>query len=215
MTSQIPLTGAQERRDRNRADAQRTILDAAQELLAEGGLDALSMRRLADRCGFTAPTLYHYFPDKPGLMQALIEEWLATLVLELRAIAPSPDPIETIRALGSAFANLGIRNPSHYQLLVSRPEEMPDPPALEEAQAIFGEPLDRLVASGRIEEDRTERLRQGLWCLLHGFILLQTTRPAEDWVPQLLDHALEAMLRGSLRSPDENDIPTRPTGDAR
>jgi AcrR family transcriptional regulator len=214
MSSQIPLTGAQERRDRNRADAKRTILEAAQELLGEGGLEALSMRRLADRCGFTAPTLYHYFPDKPGLMDALIEEWLATLVVELRAIEPSPDPVETIRALASAFANLGIRNPSHYQLLVNRPEEMPDPASLEETQAIFGEALDLLVASGRIHEDHVERLRQGLWCLLHGFILLQTTRHTEAWVPKLLDHALDAMLRGSLRAGDESDTRTRPMGDA-
>jgi AcrR family transcriptional regulator len=218
MSSQTPLTGAQERRDRNRADAKRAILDAAESLLDEGGLGALSMRRLADRCGYTAPTLYHYFPDKPGLIHALIEEWLATLALELRAIEPAEDPVETTRALAAAFANLGIRNPSHYQLLVSRPEDTPDPPSLEEVQAIFGEPLDLLVASGRIAEDDVERLRQGLWCLLHGFILLQTTRPAGDWVPGLLDHALDAMLRGSLRrhidDDTQNNTRMRPNGDA-
>lgn len=213
MASQIPLTGAQERRDRNRADAKHAILDAARDLMAEGGLEALSMRRLADRCGYTAPTLYHYFPDKPGLIHALIEDWLDTLVVELRAIRPSKDPLETMRQLASVFANLGIRNPSHYQLLVSRPEDDPDPPSLEEAQLIFGEPLDVLVATGRLAEEDVEKLRQGFWCLLHGFILLQTTRPADEWEPGLLDHVLDAMLRGSLRS-HGGDTESRPKGDA-
>jgi len=213
METQIPLTGAQERRDRNRADAQRTILDAARDLMAEGGLEALSMRRLADRCGYTAPTLYHYFPDKTGLIDALVDDWLATLVLEMRAVRPSADPIATTRALASVFVNLGIRNPSHYQLLVSRPEDTPDPPSLEEAQQIFDGPLHSLVADDLIADADGERLRQGLWCLLHGFILLQTTRPTEEWVPGLLDHAVDALLRGSLRSRDA-DTETRPKGGA-
>jgi AcrR family transcriptional regulator len=214
MSSQLPHTGAQERRDRNRADARRAILEAAQALMAEGGLEALSMRRLAERCGYTAPTLYHYFPDKPGLQQALVEQWLQVLVRELRALEPLDDPIETTRALASVFTSLGLRNPSHYQLLVGRAEEEPEPPSLEEAQAIFEGPLQALVADGRLDQDEVERLRQGLWCLIHGFILLQSTRPAEEWEPNLLDHSLDALIRGSLREGSRHDARAQPKGGA-
>jgi AcrR family transcriptional regulator len=203
------MTSTSQRRLRYRADARRSILDAAQDLLVEGGSEAFTMRRLAERCGCSAPTLYHYFPDKPGLVQALLEERLQGLARELRAVEPSPDPLEAICRLGTAFARFGLRNPAHYQLLVApRDSETPDPPSTDEVQRLFLEPLEELVRRGALAEGQLESLRQGLWCLLHGFILLQTTRPDHDWEPALLDASLDAMIRGSLEphptGPQEN-----------
>lgn len=195
------MNEAARRRTRYRADTRRAILDAAEELLMEGGSEAFTMRRLAERCGFSAPALYHYFRDKPGLIQALLEERLQGLAGDLRAVEPSAEPVETIRRLGAAFARFGLRNPAHYQLLVAPQGDTPDPPSTEEVQRLFLEPLEELVRRGELPEDRLETLRQGLWCLLHGFILLQTTRPDHDWEPGLLDAALDATIRGSLRTP--------------
>ena len=50
------------------------IVDAARTLLEEEGLDALSMRRLADRIGIRAPSLYKHFADKQDLEAALISD---------------------------------------------------------------------------------------------------------------------------------------------
>lgn len=168
----------------------------------EGGFEAFTMRRLAERCGYSAPTLYHYFRDKPGLVQALLEERLRALAVDLGAVEPSPEPAETIGRLGAAFARFGLRNPAHYQLLVAPQDgDAPDPPSTEEVQRFFLEPLEELVRRGELPEDQLETLRQGLWCLIHGFILLQTTRPDDDWEPGLLASALDALIRGSLRAP--------------
>ena len=195
----MPLQPIRERRLQYRADTRRAILDAAEELLVEGGLDAFSMRRLAERCGCTAPTLYHYFRDKPGLIDALLEERLQELVAELREVALSGDTAEDVRVMCSAFARFGLRNPSHYQLLMlNRGAQAPDQPSGEEARQIIHAPLEALVERGDLPESELETLRQGLWSLLHGFILLQTTRPDEDWVEGLLDRSLDAMIRGSL-----------------
>ncbi len=190
----------QQRRLQYRADARRSILDAAEALLLEGGLEGFSMRRLADRCGLTAPTLYHYFKDKPSLIDTLLEERLQQLVRDLLTVELSDDPIENVCALGAAFASFGIRNPDHYHLLVmNRGEKASDPPSTEEVQKIFGAPLDALVERGDLDADEVEALRQGLWSLLHGFILLQSSRPDYEWVSSLLDRSLNAMIRGSIR----------------
>ena len=69
-----PTSAAEKRRQQNRADARRTILDAAELLLPEVGHDGFSIRRLVARCGYSAPTIYHYFGDKAGLIEALLEE---------------------------------------------------------------------------------------------------------------------------------------------
>ena len=201
---------AHDRRVRYREDTRRSILDAAEALLVEEGIDAFSMRRLARRCGCTAPTLYHYFRDKPGLIAALLEKRLQKLVTELRAVAMHDDAIANARSLCVAFARFGLRNPSHYQLLVmSRGADAVDPPSGEEARRLLGEPLEELLEREALTADELEVLRQGLWSLLHGMILLQTTRPEEDWRPGLLEASVDAIIQGMLRAARERREHTR------
>ncbi len=64
------ISPAIRRRTRQREEARRAILDATEELLLEVGYDDFSMRRLVERCGYAAPSIYHYFGDKDGLIGA-------------------------------------------------------------------------------------------------------------------------------------------------
>lgn len=186
---------AEQRRLQYREDTRRAILDAAERLLVEGGPEAFSMRRLAERCGCTAPTLYHYFRDKPGLIHALLEERMQRLVAELRRVSPSDDPRERVRALFLSFARFGQRNPSHYALLtLNRGADAEDPPAGEEARRLLMDPLEALAHAGGIGAEAFETLRLGLWSLLHGYILLRTTRPEETWSDAVLERSLDALL---------------------
>ena len=50
----------------------REIVDAALELLEEEGADGLSMRRIAERLGIRAPSIYKHLPDKQALEAAII-----------------------------------------------------------------------------------------------------------------------------------------------
>jgi TetR/AcrR family tetracycline transcriptional repressor len=50
------------------------IVRAATELLAEGGLEAVSFRRIATRLGVSAPTLYWHVESKRQLMDLMAEE---------------------------------------------------------------------------------------------------------------------------------------------
>jgi len=50
------------------------IVDAALALLNEEGLDGVSLRRIAQRLGIKAPSLYWHFRDKSALLAAIIEK---------------------------------------------------------------------------------------------------------------------------------------------
>lgn len=52
-------------------------VETALDLLDEGGLDALTMRRLADAMGVQAGALYRYFATKQDLLTAMAERMLA------------------------------------------------------------------------------------------------------------------------------------------
>ncbi len=189
------LQTATDRRQRQREEARRAILDATEELLVEEGYESFSMRKLAARCGYAAPTIYHYFGDKPGLLDTLIELRMREVSAEMRAVRLVRDPVENMRRLFIAFARWGLANPTHYQLLTSTREPHP---AGEEAREVLMRPVTELEEQGRLETD-IEVARQSFWALIHGIISLQTTRPDEDWSEQLIDRALDAMIRGLVK----------------
>ena len=58
-------TSARETRDR--------LLLAAAELMHESGEPTVSTRAVCERAGVEAPTLYHHFGNKQGLIDAVIQ----------------------------------------------------------------------------------------------------------------------------------------------
>jgi len=187
------------RRQQNRADARRTILNATESLLADSGLQGFSMRGLVDRCGYSAPTIYHYFGDKPGLIDAVLEERLEDLVAQLERAPVMANPVAQARALCLDFARWGIRNPTHYHLMNEpRVQDLPPGSAHQKAVDLMSEPLNALIQGGQISEVQLELIRQSLWACLHGLISLPAVRPDFDWSPNLLEASVDVLLAGWL-----------------
>ena len=195
-----PETASERRRHQHREDARRAILDATEALLVERGYEAFSMRRLAERCGYTAPTIYHYFTDKKGLFDTLLEERFRRMVDTLRRVPRSDDPVETLLSVGQACVRFGLRNPSQIQLLTAlRPDPTDPPQSSVEARELIEGPLRELAQQGRLLVRDTEEAFQCLWIAMHGVMSMLTTRPDYEWSKSLVRSSLAAMLRGLIR----------------
>ena len=79
---------------------QAEILDRAAELVAESGLAQLTMKRLAERVGFTEPALYRHYPGKSALLAALIERLGGRLLPTMEKIAGDQGLTPQERLLG-------------------------------------------------------------------------------------------------------------------
>jgi len=189
---------AQEQRRRvRRAAARRAILDATESLLLEAGYEGFSMRRLVERCGYTAPTIYHHFRDKEGLIDALLEERFAVLVRRLRRVRSNGDPEGYLRAVGRALVRFGLRNPTHYQLLsIQRARDSAPPPSLEEAREHLEQVWMELWEAGRLRAGDVASAAQSFWALTHGLISVHLLHPDGEFSKTLIDDALDALLRG-------------------
>lgn len=66
------------------------ILDAAESVIAEQGLDAATTNAIAERAGASVGSLYHFFPSKDAIVQALAMRFSAiSEELNARAMPPS------------------------------------------------------------------------------------------------------------------------------
>lgn len=191
------MRAAEKRGERRRSEARRAILDAAEALLLEEGSERFSVRRLVLRCGYSAPTIYHHFGDKPGLIDALLEEKFQRLLRQISRVPQGDDAVENLRALARAFVRFGQRNPTSYRLLTApRSEQTPPPPSAEQARTLMEAPLHELARRGRVDPSRVEVAGQTLWALTHGLISLRSARPDHPWSKELVDVAVDAILRG-------------------
>lgn len=89
----------------HRRQVRDAVVDATARLIAEDGLLAVTMSRVADEAGIGRATLYKYFPD----LRAILEEWHVRVVHDhlddLRAALRSTDsPGQRLRALLRTYA---------------------------------------------------------------------------------------------------------------
>jgi AcrR family transcriptional regulator len=209
MTPTAPQKPFERRRLQRRDDTRRAILQATDSLLVEEGVERFSMRRLCDRCGYTAPTIYHHFGDKNGLLDALIDERFRRLLVTLRRRPPGKSPLSTLRAMAESFVQFGLEHPAHFHLLTSRQLNGSEPlPSLEEVRELFVEILAGLGEKGLLNAHSPSEAGQSLWAMLHGLVSLRIHRPEIGWSETLVQTSLDALLGGLVRSVLED--PDRP-----
>jgi len=198
MTARSTEKPVAKRRLQQREEARRAILDATEGLLVAEGYEALSMRRLAEQCGYTAPSIYHHFGDKRGLIDALLEERFGLLVERIRSVAAGDDPVEILHGQLSAFVRFGLENPTHYRLLMAPrlDAESPPPRSSEAARELIEVTLTRLAQARRLQVGDIEEAVQCIWTTLHGLISLHISRPDHPWTPNHVEAALGILLRG-------------------
>jgi len=97
-------------------------VDAAIAIADKGGLDAVSMRAVADQVGVTPMALYRHFDGKVALLDGMVER----LVTSLQPERASGTWDERLTALANAYRGVAQRHPWSAQLLFSRPSVTPD-----------------------------------------------------------------------------------------
>jgi AcrR family transcriptional regulator len=200
-------------RAQHRIECTRRILEAAREAIAEGGIDGLSMNKLARSIGFTPGALYRYFASRDALVATLaievLEELSATLV-ELARLVPGDEPLQRVLLLVDGYREYSVRRPNHFAFLSTL---VGDPRVLvasdAEARKVMGaiaralEPLATALADAVDEEDLdpgdAAQRALVLFAAVQGTLQMRKqSRVAGDRidVDGMLAELLEALLRG-------------------
>jgi len=162
------------------ADTETAILEAARDLLAEGGLEALSMRGVAARVGVSATAIYNYFENKQALVRRVLGQGFERFTGYLRgAIADLPaGSAERVKALGDAYIRFALENREYFRVIFASHAETPQ--EIEELPEGGGYELLRQVvvdamAAGTLREADPDLVVLYLWTHVHGLVTLLLT----------------------------------------
>ena len=104
-------------------DLRRVLIEAALQLVGEGGPDGVSVREAARRAGVSPGAPFRHFPSRDALMNAVAEEAQRRFRAEIEAAlaeAPASDPLGRFRRLGLAYLRWAMKNPTHFEIISSR-----------------------------------------------------------------------------------------------
>lgn len=174
-------------------------------MVRAGGLEGLSLRRLATRLGVTAPALYAHVTSKSDLIRAIAEVELGHLVERFEEISTT-DPLDRIRAQSRAYLDHARENPELFQVMFVFPpdlgaSELADGIELPAATRAFTTALvavQQAMDSGALVADDPVMVALTLWTANHGLaitLLLGLALPPE-LEAQLVDEVTERLLRG-------------------
>ena len=165
--------GIQNRRERERADRHRLIVDTARELAETEGWDAVTVRKLADRIEYSQPVLYSHFAGKRAIVTAVALDGITELTASLHhARTGAPDRSAALSAVARAYTDFAADNPALYDAMFVLPTDLTfGDGAPEQLREAFAELVMAFVpfAAGNDVETLTETV----WSALHGLATLE------------------------------------------
>lgn len=184
------------------------IGEAATQLYARKGLDAVTMRELAKALDCSPMGLYRYFRDRDAILAYLRADAFNRFADALEtAFARGGDPFSRARFVGRAYLDFALENPNTYRLMfdLSQPGER-QYPELAAASARANKTITRhvedLIAAGVVFGD-AKSVGQALWAATHGVIVLYLAGrlPSGTDVHTLYRDTLRLTFRGARTKP--------------
>lgn len=178
------------------------LLEQAEAVLRERGIDALSLRELAREAGVSHGAPRSHFIDRNALLDALAERGFLRLADEIRAAASqAPEGhAHVLRAACSAYVRFAVREPALLDLMFAAKADGPSEAVRGAAEHLFGTLTDIMsagVEAGAYDAGDVGRLTLLLSATVQGISALVTSRRIT--APQgetMIDDAISVFLAG-------------------
>ena len=202
------------RRQQNRLNRERAILDAALKVFAAMGYSGCTMEAVAAEAGVTKPTLYSYFPSKESLFQAMMLG-KRDLMLDVFEHPLPQGMVADLLAFAWAYADTVMRPEmlSLARLIIGEVQRFP-----EIGRAYQASGPDHLLrgimrylegqrARGRLEFDDAELAAQDLWGLILSAprtqaLYMPDAQPDRATLARYIRNGLRVFLRAYSTAPD-------------
>jgi len=186
--------GINERREREREEVRRKILDAARELFARDGYEAVTMRKIAEAIEYSPTAIYLHFKDKESLVRELCLSDFDALAKAFQRIAREPDPLERLLKVGLAYADFAVEHPNHYRLMFMTPHPEvvkdetetakrkgnPEADAYAFLLATVSEAMEKGMLRPELKD--AQLVAQAAWAGVHGVVSLHVAKAADEWI---------------------------------
>lgn len=115
--------GIAERKQEEKQEMRKRILDAARKIFLEKGYEKASIRNIANEISYSPGMIYFHFKDKSAIFYELHKEGFRLLMARLMVLKSVADPFERLKAIGRVFIQFAQDSKDYYNLMfIEEPE---------------------------------------------------------------------------------------------
>ena len=111
--------GITERKERERDEMRKKIIDVAFDMFIEEGFEGTSLREIAKRIEYSPATIYLYYKDKEALFFDIQKKCFVKLISAYKdaGVPTIKNPFERLCAMGHAYLKFNMKNPQCFNLM--------------------------------------------------------------------------------------------------
>lgn len=195
--------GIQERKEKQKLEIRKQILDASIKLFSSEGFGNVTIRKIADLIEYSPTTVYLYFKDKDEIYAALHDIGFQKMSEFNRNLASINNPLLRLHKMGENYLHFGMENPEFYNLMFIMGEPMKvfsemgcDWKAGDAAISVLQATVTECMEKGYIAKADPQLVSLSVWSFVHGLVSLAIRERMEKFVPD--KEMLLPIMKGSL-----------------
>jgi len=199
--------GIADRKEREKLEMKRLIMDAAMRMFVEAGYEKTSIRNIAEKIEYSPATIYLYYKDKDELLYDVQAQGFSQLLEIFQQKATDKDPFKRLAQMSKAYVEFGMEHPDIYDLMfiirapMNKIEE-------EGTKWVNGDAcfqyllvtLEECMEKGLIKFTDKMVGALSIWSMLHGLVSLnvrcrmKVSNLNEEDIPGVLDITIDSYL---------------------
>lgn len=196
--------GITDRKEREKLEMRKLIMDAAMEMFVKDGYEKTSIRNIADKIEYSPATIYLYYKDKDELLWGLQTEAFNKLNDEFRTKITAKDPVKQLEQMAKLYVQFGMANPDLYDLMfiIRSPMNVESDEKWEAGTSAFAFLMDIIERCGdRLRYEDSTVAAFSCWATVHGIVSLnvrgrcKVLEISEEKVDDLLMKSVEEYLK--------------------
>src|ERR1044072_333936 len=172
--------GITERKEKQKLEIRKAILDASMKLFVEQGYENVSIRKIADLIEYSPTTVYLYFKDKNEILFELHEVGFHKMAEYNAELWTIKNPLVRLHKMGEFYMKFGLENPAFYDLMFILNAPMEALQVVEKCEWKSGdqalgklkETIQECMDKNLIEKGDVDGISMAFWSLVHGMVSL-------------------------------------------
>jgi AcrR family transcriptional regulator len=196
------LRGRPKKDDRTRSADRQTLVDAAVEILREGGAPAFNARAVAERAGTAVGSVYTQFESLEALRleaNAVTMRHLRAALSEALASCTTATTEDRLLCLADAYLRFATEHHNAWAAMFERRTIEAPPSIAADISALFAVLEDVLRNAGIAETGQIPVIARALWSSVHGMVYLAEIGGLGPIGPNDVRPMISALVRVAVR----------------
>ena len=172
--------GITERKEKQKLEIRKKILEASMKLFTTEGFEKVSIRKIADIIEYSPTTIYLYFKDKNEILFELCEEGFIMFEKLNSNLIKINNPLNRLHKMGENYVGFGLQYPEYYDLMFIQNAPMDRLAQMNDGKWVHGDrALDLLrsiikecMTQKIIKKGDVDSVTMAVWGMVHGLVSL-------------------------------------------